>query len=177
MFRYICISLLASPIIAAAAPTQILGIPLGAKLSYSPAVCPINTDKAQRICWIGQPFKGVDGSRLGHAHIPDPDSRPKWAAYTMFELTVASDRTVKEIKVKSENTERAEILASIAARFGAPRAQGPQSANWFHSDVHVEMLCASNTKCWTTFKVPPSEEEIKRAAARQAREKSRPITP
>jgi uncharacterized protein YfaS (alpha-2-macroglobulin family) len=126
---------------------------------------------------VGQPFRHSDGSHNGHIHLPDPDSRPAWASYAGFELSMQRDRTITQLKVNTDGIQRSDIYVSISTRFGIPSSQSERSANWSHKDVNIKMLCASKTKCWTTFTTPPNEQDIKLAAERKAREKARPITP
>ncbi len=79
---------------------ELLGIPFGGKLQLSQ--CPFNTDKVTRPCWIDRTtvFKPT-GSRSGYAFLPNSESRPKWAANAMFQLTLDHKGIVQEIKVNT----------------------------------------------------------------------------
>lgn len=166
------------PWAALAAPVTVLGMPLGGKLPYTPSSCPINTDKIKKVCWVGTPYAYKDGTRLGMAALPDADSRPKWAAYSTFEIALKKDLTLTEIKVRSEGIERSEIYQSISSRFGPPWHQsGIISAKWDREDVVTDLSCASITKCWTTFRRTPTDDDLAKQAAAKSREKVRPISP
>lgn len=162
--------------IAVAEGVRVLGIPFGEKLPYSPNPCPLNTDKVTKICWVDTTFRYKDGGRSGYAHIPGADTRPLWAAHPMFELRIAKDLTITRIKVTTEGTEGSEISRSISTRFGLPISTNEYGKRWMHKEANIEMLCAA-TKCWTTFSVPPTEEQLRDSAKQIQQQKPRPITP
>lgn len=160
-----------------AAPTQILGLPLGGKLAYSPAVCPLNTDSMKRICWVGSPFTGRDHRRSGPAHIPNPDSRPLWAANALFALELKKDLTLTRIKLQSVGSDRSTIYQSIAGRFGPPITQDDLGARWMHPEANITLLCRKGSSCSIEFYVPASDAELEAASKKLQKEKSRPISP
>ena len=170
----LCLSSIAS----ASEAVTVLGLPLGGKLASPPPSCPFNTDNLKKICWLSSPFVHKDGSRIGTVVIPDPKSRPKWAAYSLVELSVKRDLTLTSIKVSSDGTDRSEIYQSISTRFGPPWHQtGFQSARWDREGVLIELLCASRTKCWATFRRQPTLDEQALIDKARAAERQNPISP
>ena len=178
MKTFFALLMTALPLAAAAASTQVLGIPFNGKLNYSPGICPLNNDKAEQICWRNSPRTDDVGSRWGRVHLPDPEARPLWAARGWYELAVKKDLTVTRIKVLAEGTERETIFQSISTRFGAPVSDDGRAARWVHKDAIVQMLCAAPTKCWATFTVPAADIENDPSARRLVQyQKPRPVTP
>jgi hypothetical protein len=135
---------------------SLLGVPFGGKLAL--AQCPSNTDHAKKPCWVDKPFTAKDGTRLGSAHLPNPDQRPAWAAHAMFRLQIDKADRVQEIQVKVFNAaERFAIAESISKRFGQPRENalrrlGTSWASWSVEAGRVEISCAD--ECWVEFRTP-----------------------
>lgn len=178
MKTFLALVMTALPLAAVAAPTQVLGIPFNDKLALAPGICPLNNEKAGQICWRASPRSDESGGRWGSIYLPDPDSRPLWAARGWYEMAVKKDLTVTRIKVLAEGTERETIFQSISARFGTPVSDDGRTARWVHRDAIVQMLCAAPTKCWATFTVPAAETETEAQAKRLAQhQKPRPVTP
>jgi len=163
------------PACVVAAPTQVLGIPFNARLAYAPGICPLTNEKSEQICWRSNPRIDDTGGRAGSVYLPDPGSRPLWAARGWFELALKKDLTVSRIKVLAEGTEREVIFQSIATRFGTPVSDDGRAARWLHKDATIHLLCAAPAKCWAIFTVPVTEQELDAAARQQ--QKPRPVTP
>lgn len=174
IFISLCFALLSAASVAGG--TQVLGIPFGEKLPYSPANCPFNTDKATKICWIDTPMRYRNGDRTGYVHVPGADSRPLWAAHPSFKLSLTKDQTITQITVYTDGMESSEIAHSISTRFGLPVSSNQYGKNWKHKEANIEMLCKLD-KCWTTFSLPPTDAELAEAAQRLKQQKPRPISP
>ena len=177
MKTFLALVMTALPACIVAAPTQVLGIPFNARLTYSPGICPLTNEKSEQICWRSSPRIDEMGGRAGSVYLPDPGSRPLWAARGWFELALKKDMTVSRIKVLAEGTEREVIFQSIATRFGAPISDDGRAARWLHKDATIHLLCAAPTKCWATFTVPVTEQELDAAVRLKQHEKPRPVTP
>lgn len=177
MKTFLALVMTALPLAVMAAPTQVLGIPFNGKLKHSPGICPLNNEKAEQICWRSSPRMDDIGGRWGSAHLPDPDSRPLWAARGWFEIALKKDLTVMRIKVLAEGTERETIFQSISTRFGAPVSDDGRSARWVHKDAIIQLLCAAPTKCWATFNVPAAEADLAATTRLAQHQKPRPVTP
>lgn len=167
----------------AAEPIVVLGIPIGGTLKVAPKVCPINTDKSKTPCWIDAPYRHTDGSLLGQLHLPDPASRPKWAAYATFEAQISRQATFEKLSVKAAGTGRlSEIQESITGRFGPPTA-GPisspstYSATWSKPEIYVKLLCSINSFCVVEISSPSYRAEYERQMEkRRADDATRPKT-
>ena len=149
---------------------QLLGIPFGAPLHLQG--CPSPAEEATAPCWIDSPFfYEPTGERLGAAHLPNPDLRPKWAAYAWFELTLDKLSNVQVVKVTTFNsTDLYQIANSINQRFGKPinsqfQKKGISWATWSSKDGYVDMRCQE--KCWIEFRTPSAQR------AREAEERER----
>lgn len=162
---------------------QVFGLPLGGKLK-NPVICPFNTDKSKVLCWIGKPFVSNNGDRFGTVHLPNPDSRPLWAAYASFDVSVAKTGELKSIRAKTfKSSDRTAIANSIASRFGLPDdttlGQSVGHAIWSRSGVHIEVLCGSEQDiCMATFRSPSAQAEHDEALTEARRkDKARPKSP
>ena len=164
----------------AAEPVEVFGLPVGGKV---PAwkVCPSNTDKAKSACWIDKPFVH-EGVRLGSLHLPNPNSRPAWAAYVGFTATVSAQGVLQTLKASTVvSADRSEIANSIGARWGLPTTTtlynpGIGSATWSKSDITIEMLCQE--KCYVEFQSAANRAERERSRQEQARRDAvRPVSP
>ncbi|MEN9374658.1 MAG: hypothetical protein RIR79_2210 [Pseudomonadota bacterium] len=150
----------------------LLGVPFGEKLIMK--TCPLNTDKAKEPCWIGSPFLyKPTGTKLGSIHLPNPDSRPEWAAHGMFEVSLDRQDKLQEIKVHLfSESDRHKIADSISQRFGSPhenqlRRTDVSWASWKSSEGSVEMRCKG--ECWIEFRTPSAQ------AAREAEQRDREL--
>lgn len=164
------------------APTMVLGLPLGGKVALNMKICPSNTDKTKEVCWISKPFVGKSGDRLGYIHLPNPDSRPDWAAYGMFQMGVGKDGELKTLTVESSgNNEKHAIANSITSRFGLPKEttlprDGYSFASWAGKNIYVHLECAS--RCFTTFRSPNAQAEVEqRTAEYRKKQAARPVSP
>lgn len=167
----------------AASAVTVLGLPLGEKISPPVRLCPANTDNAKNICWVGWPYLSKDGSRLGTVHLPNPDTRPEWAAYAMFKAYVGQDGVLLELEVSTFGAkDKNEIASSISSRFGLPiestlSRSDVSWAKWVNKDIYINMACTLE-KCWVEFKSPRAQaERDKQAADARARTEKRPISP
>lgn len=168
------------PSVQAAEPVQILGLPVGGKVP-SWKVCPSDPYKSQAVCWIGKPFVHK-GTRLGGVHVPNPDSRPRWAAHVVFNATVSAQGTLQVLKVSTVvPADRSEIANSIRARWGLPTATtlhqlGIGSAMWSKEDVTIDMLCQE--KCSVEFRSAAAQaERDSQKAERSKQDAGRPVSP
>lgn len=112
--------------------------------------------------------------------IPGADQRPKWAAYANFDLRMASDGTVENLKAQTHSAADAPaILQSISSRFGAPSrtTSRPESASWVRPEVFIEMRCSSES-CMVEFMSAASYAEWQRDLANRRKiDAARPISP
>jgi hypothetical protein len=165
---------------AAAETVAVFGLPLGGK---APAInqCPSNAEKAKSVCWVGRPFKGAHG-HLGSVHLPNPDSRPAWAAHAVFEASVDGAGLLQRLKASTVvAANRSEIANSIASRWGLPdqtslAQPGPASATWTKPELTIFMFCSD--KCSVEFR--SAAEQAARetaAAARKRTDAARPASP
>lgn len=151
----------------------LLGIPFGEKLSIK--ACPFNTEKAKTPCWIDTPFVyKPTGEKLGSVYLPNPNSRPEWAAHVMFEVVVDRQDRVQELKVRTfSDSDRYKIAESIGQRFGVPREDQLRRndiswASWKSEEGHVEMRCKG--ECRIEFRTPSAQTA--REAELRKREKT-----
>jgi hypothetical protein len=160
---------------------RLLGIPFGEKLRLTQ--CPSDTQKATKPCWIEKPFYDKPtGAKLGYAFLPNPDSRPKWAAYAMFSLTLDKANVVQEIKVNTfDPAERFEIAQSISSRFGKSdddrlKSSDVKVAYWSTKEGTAQIRCSK--ECWVEFRTPTAQAERNAEyAARQKADAVRPKAP
>ena len=160
----------------------LLGLPFGDKLELR--ACPANSDKAKAPCWIDKPFfYKPTGAKLGYIHVPNPDSRPSWAAYAMFQITLDGDSKVQELRVEPVSREaHDEILSSVSIRFGAPKQSdrfdnGLSSASWRSSEGTANMYCSPG-KCFVEFRTPKAQAEREAGmAAQRLKNAARPKAP
>lgn len=166
----------------ASEPLVVLGLPLGSQLAEMPKNCVKIGAIPKKICWVDSP-NIYKGTRTGMAALPAPDSRPRWAAYALFDLQVARDRTLDKIEVSTlPPTNRNDIVNSISSRFGHPTLLGPQgpttySATWDLPEIHVYLLCSSD-KCHVAFSSAKEHAELARQLAERSKiDAKRPISP
>ncbi len=169
---------------SAAAPTTILGMPLGGQVK-SIRACTMNEIgrlDTTPLCWIETPAldKGVRKETL---QIPGSATRPKWAAYARFDATISKAGVLQRLAANSHRIEDyAEIVSSVSSRFGAPvlaRSTGAEpTATWKHPDADIFMLCTRRYGCSIEFTSPAYAAAQKREAEQQAaKEAARPIAP
>jgi len=168
---------------AAAAPAvNVLGLPLGGKLPHQLKKCrdaETLTGKPASICWAGQP-SSHKGAKSGMVLIPGADSRPKWAAYAMFDLALSSAGEVERIKVRTHSASLApEIIQSISSRFGTPNTvpSRVKNATWVRPELTVEMLCSTE---WCSVDFTSAANYAARQdelAKRKKIDEARPIAP
>jgi len=180
--KFVFVALTASAAATAAPVTTALGVPVGGKLSSQPKTCPSTAAGSvdiRAICWVGAPQK-YGRWKSGMVLIPGADQRPKWAAYANFDLRMASDGTIENLKAQTHSAADAPaILQSISSRFGSPSrsASRPESASWVRPEVFVEMRC-SNESCVVEFMSAASYAEWQRDLAdRKKIDAARPISP
>jgi hypothetical protein len=138
----------------------LLGVPFGGVMKMK--ICPPNTDKSKDACWLSKPFVyAPTGAKLGSVHLPNPNSRPEWAAHVMFEVALDRQDRVQEITVHTFNDlDRYKIAESISQRFGAPhvdqlRRNEVSWASWKSEEGYVEMRCKD--ECWIEFRSPSAQ--------------------
>ena len=114
--------------------------------------------------------------------MPKSYSRPKWAAYAMFHLSLDRSDLVEEISVEAFDAKtRFEIADSISQRFGTPfdielRREDLSWAKWESGEAFVEMFC--QTRCRVTFRTPAAQaRHDAELAARRKKEAARPKAP
>ena len=165
----------------ASEPVTVLGLPLGGKLKMPMRQCRLSEDgtTVKSICWVDKPFAYKD-SRSGMALVPDPDSRPRWAAHATFDLTVKTNGTLDKVTVESYGkSDETEIIKSVSSRWGAPdRAVGAGGqTEWRRPDVYIGLLC-SERKCKTDFlSADYFSEWMRELDARKRKDAARPISP
>lgn len=160
---------------------HLLGIPFGGRFQLSQ--CPANTDKAARPCWLDRPFfYKPTGSQSGHVHLPSSDTRPKWAAHAMFQLTLDKAGIVQEFKVNTfDAQERRQIAESISRRFGAPvenmlHREDISWASWRSPEGTVSLRC--QRECWVEFRSPSAQAALDaELATRAKKDAARPSAP
>lgn len=175
------------PAIAAQPPgvaTTVLGLPLQGRIDPGIRQCPDDSSKSKWSCWIDKPFVASSGAKLGTAYLPNPDRRPRWAAYALFHLTLDRDGRLDEIKVSTmDPAQKPEIATSISERFGRPDSStlaepDVGSATWSKPEVHIDLLCSRTQPCTVIFRSPKAQLELERQqAARRSVDLKRPISP
>ena len=181
MGAFSLITCIASPSLAQTGNAKLLGIPFGARISIS--ACPVDTWNVTRPCWIREPhISSVNGSLVGLAHIPDPNSRPAWAAYADFALSVDRSGVVDIITVSvSPRISRQEIIDSISLRFGKPLDHqrvdsNSPLVNWRSAEGAVNMVC--HRDCQVSFMTPAAKDAFEAKVAEMLRkEANRPKAP
>lgn len=160
---------------------KVLGLELGGKISQPINICPADRDKAKSICWVEKPFKAKDGDLMGSVRLPNPDSRPLWAAYAIYKFHLAKDGTLKSLTVRSVvDSQKPEILQSLKTRFGEPNsAEQHESgflARWDKPDIYIQLICTPI--CEVGFRsVAYHAEMLANMSAQKKIEAARPVTP
>lgn len=161
----------------------VFGLPLAGKFEKKPNICPLNSAKSKTICWIVKPYVGKDGVRIGDVHLPDPDSRPAWAAYRIFHIRIENDGELSEIEFETDDSELRQVIErSISYRFGPPKdnslsAPGTGSASWQLNDIFIRQMCSTEI-CIVSFRSRRLQNEVERQIAdRKKKEALRPISP
>jgi len=177
--------LCAAGVAMAAEPVTVLGLSLGGKLKMPIRQCAtreIGTD-AKSLCWLGEPFD-YKGSKSGSLIVPGTDTRPKWAAYGSFNVSIAKDGTLRSVGVKTSRAEEfVEILNSITGRFGQSKRETQpgasiDAATWDRPDIHIELVCSRSFGCNTKFSSGAEHaEHMRELAARKAKDAARPASP
>jgi hypothetical protein len=171
---------------AAADSAMIFNLPLGGKLKMPVRVCEfreIGSDQVRSMCWIERPFMHK-GTMLGGLELPNPDSRPSWAAHALFKAQVGNDGTLEKLSARSSSFDRQyEIRQSIESRFGLPSEVSPtgspiSGAAWHQKDIHIKMLCSREIGCDVEFSSVRAYDALqKELSARRAKDSARPISP
>lgn len=134
------------------APVPILGVSIGGQVG-SIRTCPPDTSKSRVLCWVDTPYKHRDGGRSGMIHLPNPDGRPKWAAYAIFEAEVSRKGDLERLNVRTHDAESlADIQGAITGRFGQPttpplRTARFYSAVWILKEISIRMRCVLGEYC------------------------------
>ena len=173
----LAVSALALPSYAA---IVIFGQPLGGVVKIS-RQCGTTELDPKNPCWVGKPFRSSSGALLGSAALPGLSTRPEWAAYAMFDLTLEKDGTLSQIHVKTFKFEdRIEIAKSIRERWGLPKSvvnlpgEMVAGSDWETPDLFIQMTCGSHG-CNVRFR-PMANEATRRTEAEAAKAK-RSTTP
>lgn len=167
----------------ASEPVAIFGVPIGGKLEYQIPICK-TAKNITPICWKSKPKKYGDFIS-GEIKFADQNSLPLWADHSLISMTIGTDRTIYDIKVKNFATtesSRSAIDRSITARFGLPdhryKKSGDSTATWDKDTFEIHVMCLESNNCTTEFRMKPSKREReKQQEARATAEKSRPETP
>lgn len=180
--KFAFVALAASAAATAAPVTSVLGVPIGGKLSVQPKACPsapAGSVDVQAICWVSGPEK-YGKWKSGMVLIPGPDKRPKWAAYSNFDLRMTQDGTIENLKAQTHSAADAPaILNSISSRFGAPSrtTDRPVSAAWVRPELYIEMRCSSEW-CMVEFMSAASYARWQQdLESRKKVDAARPISP
>lgn len=166
----------------AAGGVPVLGVTVGGDVALKLAACPSDPDKSKVVCWVDKPFKASTGDMLGSVHLPNPDARPEWATYAMFNATLGKTGELKVLGVETiDDKARLTIRDSISTRFGPPsqttlQATGPGSTTWARNDIYITMLCS--TKCVVSFRSPAAQAEREKQMAEHAKKNAaKPVSP
>lgn len=179
-----------SPATKGPAPKGVLvfGLPIGGVLKPGPKVCTtaeITSITGRSMCWLVKPTTNKDGSKLGILHMPDPDSRPEWAASAQFNAIVSKAGTLDWLNVVvKDGANKHQIADSISKRFGYPvQAPLPQNfiyATWHKEGLQIDQVC-DYRQCTVKFGPEPTAEEKAKADAAYEeaarRRANRPISP
>lgn len=168
---------------AAAKEITVLGLPLGGKLTVPVSKCKDAPPKRDAgICWVYS--RKWPGGVSGGIHLPDDSSRPTWAAYAMFEASIAKDGTLTEFTVESSDSHSFKtIVDSISARFGRPSLPAPPPsymgfASWGNSEIEITTFCKIIGPCYTKFvSAKITSDNRRRIQGVAQRDAARPIAP
>lgn len=182
LFPTICLAFSNVALAATNEPVTVLGIPIGGALKAMPKTCPFDTDKSKNPCWVGTPHKHADGSYTGGLHLPDPDSRPKWAAYATFDAQISRERVLDKLSARAHGTRNLkEIQDSISSRFGLPTSSSSSpsaiSSTWSKPEIHIKLLCSPGDFCVVELTSPAYRADYERQMEqRRAKDATRPST-
>lgn len=178
----------ASPGSENASTTKVFGLPIGGVLKPAPRVCnlgEVSKGTTKVVCWLEKPTATKDGSKIGILHLPDPDSRPEWAAYAEFSAIVGSGGVLEWVRVKAQNEGKKHLIASsISKRFGNP-VQAPLPgdfayATWRAEGLQIDQVC-DFLNCRISFKPAPTQAQQAQAdeafEASLRRRSARPAAP
>lgn len=163
----------------ASAQVGVLGVQLGAKFDVD-GQCSAKP-KSKSACWVGRPFKASDGSKSGMVILPNPDSRPVWAAYGPFNAVVNKAGVIERLQVDSQAVPWSDVAASIRGRFGLPSSvtnlpsDGIHAAEWVTPEITVKMLCRAPQECRVQFISGVVAEAVRSDIERRG--KARPASP
>lgn len=169
----------ASTVAGAASP--VLGLPLGGPFKVKDE-CPIDARQAKEVCWIGPPRITDSGGNIGAIYVPDPDSRPLWAAYARFKVQVAADGMLESIELMASGRDRTTIAQSISTRFGTARENsegrmGSMKARWVAEGIEASLLCLPED-CYVSFNSPRYQARLEAELAERKRiNAARPVAP
>lgn len=159
----------------------VFGLPLGGKLEAAVPVCPADTSKQMKLCWVGKPYRAKDGSLLGSIRIEEK-SLPLWAEYEIPRATISKDRILQYIEFPLSRRlyeNKGKIVDSVSSRFGKPEAfdyKGTYSATWSNLPGVIKIGCI-NFQCHLDIlseaEYKSREETMK---AREERDRSKPST-
>lgn len=172
---------------SATEPVGVLGLPLGGKITPSKA-CPQKRGTAdyRLLCWVHSPVNLSGGTKWGMLGVPGSDSRPKWAAYAMFDAHVTKDGTLDSFDVLTARDDQyQEIFDSVSRRFGQPArysqsAAKVSTATWRTVDVEVRLECTPGAGCKTTFSHVSAQSRMattRDEAIQRAKDAARPASP
>lgn len=169
--------------VGAAEPITVLGLPLGGKLPTPVGKCKNAPPKRDaEACWVYSRKwpEGISGS----LHLPDDPSRPTWAAFAMFEASIAKDGTLTQFTVESSDLYSFKtIVDSISSRFGRPLLPAPPPsymgfASWDRPEIGITTFCKISGPCYTKFvSAEVAADNRKRAQEVAKRDAARPIAP
>lgn len=177
---------LGSPHASASDPVLIFGLPVGGTLPSPPKACPssVNAIAERPLCWIEKPFRH-GATTTGGVYLPNPESRPAWAAHATFDMTISGSNTLDVLAVRPASArDMTAIVASISERFGNPShstiymRSGPASAKWSAPGINIDLLCDRVDFCLVEFRSARSwlDRERDLAASKKA-DAARPRTP
>ena len=170
-------------------PSEIVvfGLPLGGEISPYPKACSKKNYEidVKTTCWVSKQENNNKKGAFGIINVPGRASRPKWAEYASFTISVnKGNNSVKRIIVDTfDSSKQDEIVKSISSRFGPP--SNPYSnkvgfiTDWTTKDAHIKMSCLyQENKCTVEFL---SSEEANSYFAEMAKrdgvDKARKVSP
>jgi hypothetical protein len=151
-------------LVRAAEPVDVLGLPLGGKLSMPIEQCAVAKVRSERdgFCWIGAP-EVTQGAQVGAIDLNARERLPEWAAHASVRTRVETDGTLSRLDVETLSAiGYRNIKQAISARFGATSREDSLSAlhpaaSWDAKNLRIELECAEHCKVEFVARVAASE--------------------
>lgn len=170
---------------AAESVITVFGLPLGGKVPQFKecTVDEIVARKNKAHCWVGKPFTGKDGGRLGNLKMADSDVLPEWAASAKFKAQISRQAHLELLTLEGVDGQLKHTIAnSLSKRFGLPvQTTLPQTdwaeAKWIGEGIEVFQRCTVKS-CEVRFLSPAAVRQMVDTEAETKRVNSaRPATP